>query len=71
MRDSFWIVELSGKPGEKPGEKRKHGKTSVRKLETQRQWDSLFSFFVSPGVVMGEGTHMEQHYGSSMDMMSL
>ena len=71
MRDSFGIVQLPGKPGEKPGEKWKHSKASMRKLEAQRQWDSLFSFFVSLGVVMGEGTHMEQHYGLSMDMMSL
>jgi len=30
MRDRFGIVQLSGKPGEKPGEKRKHCKASVR-----------------------------------------
>ena len=28
MRDSFGIVQLSGEPGENPGEKRKHGKAS-------------------------------------------
>jgi len=43
MRDSFGIVQLSGKPGEKPGEKRKHGKASVSELEARRQWESLFS----------------------------
>jgi len=33
MRDSFGIVQLSGKAGEKPGEKRKHCKARVRGLE--------------------------------------
>jgi len=32
---SFGIVQLSGKPGEKPGEKRKRGKASVRGLEAR------------------------------------
>jgi len=36
MRDSFGIVQLSGKPGEKPGEKRKHSKASMKELEAQR-----------------------------------
>ena len=40
MRDSFGIVRLSGKPGEK----QKHCKASVRGVEAERQWDSLFSF---------------------------
>ena len=40
MRNSFGIVQLSGKPGER----RKHCKTSVGGLEARRQWDSLFSF---------------------------
>jgi len=40
MRDSFGIVQLSGKPGEKP----KHSKPSVRELGARRQWDNLFSF---------------------------
>ena len=44
MRDSFGIMQLSGKPGEKPGEKRKHFKASMRELEAWRQWDGLFSF---------------------------
>jgi len=35
MRDSFGIVLVSGKPGEKPGEKRKHCKASVRGLEAR------------------------------------
>jgi len=39
MRDSFRIVQLSGKPGEKL-----NCKASVRELEARRQWDSLFSF---------------------------
>jgi len=39
MRDSFGIVQLSGKPGEN----RKHCKASVRGQEARRQWDSLFS----------------------------
>jgi len=30
MRDRFRIVQLSGKPGEKLGEKRKHCEASVR-----------------------------------------
>jgi len=37
MRDSFGIVQLSGKPGEKR-------KASARELEARRQWDRLFSF---------------------------
>ena len=44
MRDSLGIVQLSGKPGEKPGEKRKHCKASVRELKARR-WESVcFSF---------------------------
>jgi len=39
MRDSFGIVQLSGRPGEKPGEKRKHCEASVRELEARR-WES-------------------------------
>jgi len=39
MRDSFGIVQLSGKPGEK----RKYCKISRKELEALR-WDSLFSF---------------------------
>jgi len=70
MRDSFGIVQLSGKPGEKPGEKRKHGKASVSELEARGQWESLFSFCQPGSHDKGRG-HMEQHYGSWMDMMSL
>jgi len=44
MRDSFGIMQLSGKPGEKPGEKRKHCKTSVRGLETGG--GKVFVFFL-------------------------
>ena len=44
MCDNFGIVQLSGEPRDRPGEKRKHGKASVRELEAWRQWDSLFSF---------------------------
>ena len=40
MRDSFRIVLL----GEKPGEKRKYSKASVRELEARRQWASLCCF---------------------------
>ena len=40
MRDSFGIVRLSGKLGEK----RKHGKASARELEVRRQWETYFSF---------------------------
>jgi len=40
IRDSFGILQLSGKPGEKPGEKRKHYKASVRELEARR-WESV------------------------------
>jgi len=44
MRDSFGIVRLSGKPGKKPREKRKHCKASVKELEA-RGWEKcLFSF---------------------------
>ena len=41
MRDSFGIVQLSGKPGEKPGEKRKHCKAWVKELEARR-WESVY-----------------------------
>jgi len=44
MSDGFGIAQLSGKPGERPGEQWKHGKVSVRELEARRQWESLFSF---------------------------
>jgi len=54
MRDSFGIVQLSGKPGEKPGEKRKRGKASVRELEAGGSGRVCFPL-VSPGVMMGEG----------------
>jgi len=37
IHDSFGIVQLSGKLGEKPGEKRMHGKAGVRVLEARRQ----------------------------------
>jgi len=40
MRDSFGIVQLSGKPGEK----RKHCKANVRGLQAWWEWNSLFSF---------------------------
>jgi len=55
MRDSFGIVQLSGKPGEK----RKHCKTSVKELEARR-WESVCFSFGQPGVLTGEGeTHIE------------
>ena len=55
MRDSFGIVQLSGKPGEK----RKYCKPSVRELEAQGSEIVCFSF-CQPGVLTGEGeTHME------------
>jgi len=38
MRDSYGIMQLSGKPGEK----RKHSKASMRELEARQQWKSLF-----------------------------
>jgi len=44
MRDSFGIVQLSGKRGEKPGEKRKHGRAGVRETEPRQEWESLSSF---------------------------
>jgi len=44
MRDSFGIVQLSGKPGEKPGEKRKHCKASVRELKARRRESVCFPF---------------------------
>jgi len=59
MRDSFGIVQLSGKPGEK----RKHCKVSVKNLEAGGS-SGVFVAFVSPGVLAAEG---ETH----MDMMSL
>jgi len=42
--DSFGIVQLPGKRGEKLGEKRKCTKASVSELEDWCQWESLFSF---------------------------
>jgi len=44
MRDNFGIVQLSGKPGERPGEKRKHYEASVKELEARRWEKCLFSF---------------------------
>ena len=44
MRDSFGIVKLSGKPGERPGETRKHCNTSVRGLEAGG--GKVFVFFL-------------------------
>jgi len=44
MRDSFGIVQLSGKPGERPGEKRKHCEASVKELEARRWEKCLLSF---------------------------
>jgi len=40
IRDSFWSMLL----GEKPGEKWKHSKASVRELEARPQWESLCCF---------------------------
>ena len=40
MRDCFGIMQISGKPGEKPGDKRKYCKARVRELEARR-WDSV------------------------------
>jgi len=46
MRGSFRMVQLSGKPAENPGEKRKHCKASVKDLEARR-WECLFSFWLA------------------------
>ena len=46
MRDSFGIMQLSGKPGEKPGEKWKYGKASVKELKARRWEKCLFSFWL-------------------------
>jgi len=55
MRDSFGIVQLS----EKPGEKRKYCKISRKELEARR-WESVCFPFSWPGVLTGEGeTYME------------
>jgi len=40
--------------GERPGEKWKHCKASVRELEARRKWESFFSF-CQPGSHDGEG----------------
>lgn len=50
MGDGFGVMQLlrkpegkpGGKHGGKPGGKWKHGKASVRELETQQQWESFF-----------------------------
>jgi len=55
MPDSFGIVQLSGKPGEK----RKYCKVSRKEPEVRRRESVCFPV-VSLGVLMGEGeTHME------------
>ena len=55
MSDSFGIVQLVGKPGEKG----KYCKVSRKELEARRQ-ENVYFPFVSPGVLTGEGeTHME------------
>lgn len=55
MSDSFGIVQLVGKPGEKG----KYCKVSRKELEARRQENVCFPF-ASPGVLTGEGeTHME------------
>ena len=55
MRDSFGIVRLSGKPGDKLREKRKHGKASVGESWKTGGSGIVCFPFVSPGVMMGEG----------------
>ena len=65
-RDSFGIIQLSGKPGEK----RKYCKVSRKQLESRRREYGYFPL-VSPGVLMGEWeTHVEYHGTSWMDRMS-
>jgi len=59
MRDSFGILQFSGKPGEK----RKRRKASRNGLEARR-WESVCFPLVSRGMLTEEG---EAH----MDMMSL
>jgi len=60
MHDSFRIVQLSGKPGEK----RKHCKVGVKELEAGGS-SGVFVSIVSPGVIMKEGeSNMEYHGGS-------
>jgi len=54
MRDSFGIVRLSGKLGEKLREKRKHGRASVRGWKPGDSGIVCFPF-VCPGVMMGKG----------------
>jgi len=55
MRDSFGIMQLSGKPGEKW----KYCKVSRKELAARRRESVCFPL-VSPGVLTGEGeTHME------------
>jgi len=49
IRDSFGIVQLSGKTGEK----RKHCKVSRKELEARR-WECYISF-ISPAVMMKAG----------------
>jgi len=41
MRDSFGMVQLSGKPGERPGERRKYCKVNRKELEARR-WESVY-----------------------------
>ena len=63
MRDSFGIVQFSGKPGEKPGEQRKHCEASVRGGK------SVCFPFSQLGVLTREGdTRMGWCRASWMDM---
>ena len=48
MQDSFGIVKLSGKPGEK----RRYCKVGRKELESQRRESVCFPF-ASPGVLTG------------------
>ena len=50
IRDSFGIVQLSGKPGEK----RRYRKINRRELEARR-WESVGFPSSRPGVLTGEG----------------
>jgi len=60
MRDSFRMVQLSGKPGGKPGEERKRVTASVRESWKPGRSGRVCFPLVSLGVLTGEGqTHMD------------
>jgi len=59
MRDSFGIVQLSGKPGEKLGEKRKYCRATVRGAGSPEVGIVFVCLSISRECSRGKETHME------------